>query len=138
MDNRTYQRTRYGELAAAQNPQSSCLSYFERFCQRANKILATYPDRRISRADYRPPELERDTVATRFGPAILADESQSVIPGMRVGEAVLRAAQQWASTPPAERVKRVGWIEELAREAGCSRSTLLKAGNKILAREAGR
>jgi hypothetical protein len=133
MDNRQYQRTRYGEFAVAQNPQSSCLSYFERFCQRANEILATYPERRVSRADYRAPELERDTAASRFGKAILADESQSVIPGMRVSEAVLEAARQWASTPPKERLHRRGWIDQLAREAGCSRSTLVKAGHRVLA-----
>lgn len=132
MDNDKYQRTRYCGSVAVESPEASCLAYYPQFCRTASKILASYPERRIRRSDMRPPERERDTAATRFGKAILEDEAQSCIPGMRVSEAVLNAAREWAATPAEERVRRVGWLNRLAQQAGCSRSTIVKAGHKVL------
>lgn len=132
MDNDKYQRTRYCGSVAVESPEASCLSYYNQFSRRANEILAYYPGRRVQRAEISPPERERDTAATRFGKAILEDEAQSCIPGMRVSEAVLRAAREWAATPAEERVRRVGWLNQLAQQAGCSRSTIVKAGHKVL------
>ena len=113
-----------------QGLETSCVRYFERFCERARAEMASAEGvRELIRAERNAQRIPKIPERARFGAGITS--KHGVIDGMRVNERVVELARHWVNTDTRERRKQPGLINRLAAEAGVSRSTLTKVGRRI-------
>lgn len=111
--------------------ESSCVRYFERFCERARAEMITADGvRSLINLECNPqrPAAPRPKGAHGAG----VDSKSNVVPGMRVTQQVVEAARRWALTSPEDRRKEPGMAERLAEQVGVARGTLTRVGRRIL------
>lgn len=112
------------------NLETSCVRYFERFCERARAEMATAEGvQELVRAERNAQRAPKIPEKARFGAGITS--KHGVIDGMRVSEKVVELARQWVNTDERSRRRQPGMINRLAAEAGVSRSTFTKVGRRI-------